>query len=59
MNVTDIDDKIIRGAAAARGHDPRARRPLDGAVSGDASALRMTLPTNCRARPITSRTWWS
>ena len=32
MNITDIDDKIIKGAAAAGIGDRRARRPLARAV---------------------------
>jgi cysteinyl-tRNA synthetase len=44
MNVTDIDDKIIRGAAAAGiGIDELADRYLDGFLA-DAGALRMTRP---------------
>jgi cysteinyl-tRNA synthetase len=44
MNVTDIDDKIIRGAAAAGiGIDELANRWLDVFLA-DARALRMTTP---------------
>ena len=44
MNVTDIDDKIIRGASAAGiGIDELANRWLDVFLA-DASALRMTTP---------------
>jgi cysteinyl-tRNA synthetase len=44
MNVTDIDDKIIRGAAAAgTGTDELAERWL-GRFLEDAAALRMTPP---------------
>ena len=44
MNVTDVDDKIIRGAAAAgTGIDELARRWLDRFLV-DARALRMTTP---------------
>ena len=32
MNITDVDDKIIRGAAAAGDRDRRAGRPLARAV---------------------------
>jgi cysteinyl-tRNA synthetase len=44
MNITDIDDKIIRGAAAAGiGIDELTGRHLDGFLT-DAAALRMTMP---------------
>jgi cysteinyl-tRNA synthetase len=44
MNITDVDDKIIRGAAAAGiGIDELAERYLDDFLT-DAGALRMTLP---------------
>ena len=44
MNITDIDDKIIRGAAAAGiGIDALAERHLDRFLA-DATALRMTKP---------------
>jgi cysteinyl-tRNA synthetase len=44
MNITDIDDKIIRGAAAAGvGIDALATRYLDRFLE-DATALRMTTP---------------
>jgi cysteinyl-tRNA synthetase len=44
MNVTDVDDKIIRGAAAAGiGIDELAERWLGGFLE-DARALRMTMP---------------
>jgi cysteinyl-tRNA synthetase len=44
MNITDIDDKIIRGAAAAGiGIDELAERHLERFLA-DASALRMTRP---------------
>jgi cysteinyl-tRNA synthetase len=44
MNITDIDDKIIRGAAAAgEGIDVIAERWLERFLA-DASALRMTPP---------------
>ncbi len=44
MNITDIDDKIIRGAAAAGvGIDELAERYLERFLS-DATALRMTTP---------------
>ena len=44
MNITDIDDKIIRGAAAAGiGIAELAERYL-GAFLADAAALRMTMP---------------
>jgi len=44
MNITDIDDKIIRGAAAAGiGIDELADRHLEGFLA-DAAALRMTMP---------------
>jgi cysteinyl-tRNA synthetase len=44
MNVTDVDDKIIRGAAAAEiGIDELAERWL-GQFLEDAAALRMTTP---------------
>jgi cysteinyl-tRNA synthetase len=44
MNITDIDDKIIRGAAAAgETTDAVAARYL-GAFLADAAALRMTTP---------------
>jgi len=44
MNITDIDDKIIRGAAAAGiGIDELATRYLEGFLA-DADALRMTRP---------------
>jgi cysteinyl-tRNA synthetase len=44
MNITDIDDKIIRGAAAAgETTDALAARYL-GAFLADAAALRMTTP---------------
>jgi cysteinyl-tRNA synthetase len=44
MNITDIDDKIIRGAAAAEiGIDELAQRWLDQFLA-DARALRMTTP---------------
>jgi len=44
MNITDIDDKIIRGAAAAGiGIDELASRHLDGFLV-DADVLRMTRP---------------
>ena len=44
MNITDVDDKIIRGAAAAGiGIDELAQRHLDGFLA-DSSALRMTMP---------------
>jgi cysteinyl-tRNA synthetase len=44
MNITDIDDKIIRGAAAAGvGIDELAKRYL-GRFLEDAAALRMTSP---------------
>ena len=44
MNITDIDDKIIRGAAAAGvGIDELADRYLERFLA-DADALRMTLP---------------
>ena len=45
MNITDIDDKIIRGAAAAGRGDRRARRPLDRRASSPTPARsRMTEP---------------
>ena len=45
MNITDIDDKIIRGAAAAGVDDRRARRPLPRRGSSPTpTALRMTTP---------------
>jgi cysteinyl-tRNA synthetase len=44
MNITDIDDKIIRGAAAAgTGIDELANRYLEGFLA-DADTLRMTRP---------------
>ena len=44
MNITDIDDKIIRGAAAAGiGIDELAERYLERFLA-DAAALRMTTP---------------
>jgi cysteinyl-tRNA synthetase len=44
MNLTDVDDKIIRGAAAeAIGIDALAARHIEGFVA-DAAALRMTTP---------------
>jgi cysteinyl-tRNA synthetase len=44
MNITDIDDKIIRGAAAAgTGIDALADRYLEGFLA-DADVLRMTRP---------------
>ena len=44
MNITDIDDKIIRGAAAAGvSIDVLAERHLAG-FQADAAALRMTIP---------------
>jgi cysteinyl-tRNA synthetase len=44
MNITDIDDKIIRGAAAAGiGIDALAERYLERFLA-DAAALRMTTP---------------
>ena len=44
MNITDIDDKIIRGAAAAGiGIGELAERHLERFLA-DASALRMTMP---------------
>ena len=44
MNITDIDDKIIRGAAAAGiGIDELADRYLERFLA-DADALRMTTP---------------
>ncbi len=44
MNLTDVDDKIIRGAAAASiGIDELAARHIEGFVA-DASTLRMTTP---------------
>ena len=44
MNITDIDDKIIRGAAAAAiGIDELAQRHLDRFLA-DSAALRMTAP---------------
>ncbi len=44
MNITDVDDKIIRGAAAAGiGIEELANRYLDGFLA-DADALRMTRP---------------
>ena len=44
MNITDVDDKIIRGAAAAGiGIDELAERHLEGFLA-DAAALRMTTP---------------
>jgi cysteinyl-tRNA synthetase len=44
MNITDVDDKIIRGAAAAGvGIDALAARYLAGFLA-DAAALRMTTP---------------
>ena len=44
MNLTDVDDKIIRGAAAeAIGIDALAARHIEGFVA-DAATLRMTTP---------------
>ena len=44
LNITDVDDKIIRGAAAAgEGIDVLADRYLDRFLA-DAAALRMTVP---------------
>jgi cysteinyl-tRNA synthetase len=44
LNITDVDDKIIRGAAAAgEGIDALADRYL-GRFLADAAALRMTVP---------------
>jgi cysteinyl-tRNA synthetase len=44
MNITDVDDKIIRGAAAAgTGIGELADRHLEGFLA-DAAALRMTTP---------------
>jgi cysteinyl-tRNA synthetase len=44
MNLTDVDDKIIRGAAAeAIGIDELAARHIEGFVA-DAATLRMTTP---------------
>ena len=44
MNLTDVDDKIIRGAAAeAIGIDALAARHIEGFVA-DAASLRMTTP---------------
>ena len=44
MNITDVDDKIIRGAAAAGiGIEELANRYLEGFLA-DADALRMTRP---------------
>jgi cysteinyl-tRNA synthetase len=44
LNITDVDDKIIRGAAATgEGIDALARRYLDRFLA-DAAALRMTVP---------------
>ncbi len=44
MNITDVDDKIIRGAAAAgTGIEALSERHLEGFLA-DAAALRMTTP---------------
>ena len=57
MNITDVDDKIIRGAAAAGvGIAELAERYLERFLA-DADALRMTRPTSCRAPPSTSTRW--
>ena len=55
MNITDVDDKIIRGAAAPRA-SPSASWPTryTGAFLADADALRMTRRTSCPGRPSTS-----
>ncbi len=44
MNLTDVDDKIIRGAAAESiGIDVLAARHIEGFLA-DAATLRMTMP---------------
>ena len=56
MNVTDIDDKIIKGAAAGRDVDPGADRPLARPRSGR-TPTRLAddaRRTSCRGRPSTS-----
>ena len=55
MNVTDIDDKIIRGAAAAGISIERARRPLPRRVPGGRGrAADDDAGRRCRGRPRTS-----
>ena len=54
MNITDIDDKIIRGAAAAgETIEGLAERWLERFLA-DATTMRMTAPTSCRGPPSTS-----
>ena len=58
MNITDVDDKIIRGAAAEGDRDRRARRALHRPVPGrrgDAPDDDAGRPA--RGRPPTSRRW--
>ena len=54
MNITDIDDKIIKGAnAAGTTIGELADRYLARFVA-DADAMRMTRPDSCRVRRSTS-----
>ena len=57
MNITDIDDKIIRGAAAEgipSGSWPTATRARSSTTP---TRCGMTRPTCCRGRPSTSPRW--
>jgi len=59
MNLTDVDDKIIRGAAAEGiGIEALAARHIEGFLA-DAATLRMTTRTCSPGRLPTSPRWWS
>ena len=57
MNITDIDDKIIRGAAAAGSGSTSSPTAGSERFLADAAALRMTRPDVLPRATDTSTTW--
>ena len=58
MNITDIDDKIIKGAAAAGSTIGELPTAGSRVFLADAERLRMTRPTSCRGPPThPTRSW--
>ncbi len=60
MNLTDVDDKTIRGAEPRGPVPARVHRPLRRRRSSRTSTrCASSAPSTTRAPPTTSRRWWS
>ena len=57
MNVTDVDDKIIRNALAAKQPIGEYTAQFEKAFFEDMDALGIERRSMCRARPNTLRRW--